>query len=116
MSFDYDLCAQFVFSIECNDANRKNLTCTRCVPGIDDLRTASQLEWQKKMNGEWKGPESPTCPDDCCPSYDSVCFQTLGAHGYTINPSEQIMIVHGGLTQRNRTFVTIDGQTKDIYN
>jgi hypothetical protein len=29
-SYDYDLCAKYVYEAECSDAVRKNLTCTRC--------------------------------------------------------------------------------------
>jgi hypothetical protein len=63
---------------------------------VNDWRTTSQLEWDKKMAGEWFGPERTFCPDDCCNSFDSLCQQIVGAHGYSVNSGEEIMVIHGG--------------------
>jgi hypothetical protein len=43
-----------------------------------------------------------TCPPRCCDENDDECQRTMGNHGAVINPAEEIMLIYGGLTARDR--------------
>ena len=43
------------------------------------------------------------CPDNCCEVENENCYRTRDVTGYEIEPDEEIMLVFGGMTVRNKT-------------
>ena len=55
----------------------------------------------------------------CCPldkNDRSDCKLSMGQHGQAVTLNTEIMLVFGGLVQRQRNFVKDDGEEVDIYN
>jgi hypothetical protein len=61
-----------------------------------------ELEKSKKEQLAWLGPEHPFCPKDCCTNEDFQCRQQMGGYGHTIKLDEEIMIIFGGITARQK--------------
>lgn len=74
-----------------------------------------------KADGFWRGPEDPFCPYYCCPDEPKAnfparteCKRTMGQNGHAINVDEEMMLVFGGIVNRQRSFK--DNETGDVYD
>ena len=120
-TYDYEWCAKFVEIDNCAEFNKANLTCPYCVNSDENREQKNKLTNMMKENGYWLGPESPMCPPICCPIDEdnprTECKRTMGQHGHAINVDQEIMLVFGGLVQRDRFFRNEETDEElDIFN
>eukprot|EP00347_Sterkiella_histriomuscorum_P007988 403346798 len=54
----------------------------------------------------WYSPQRDfdKCPGNCCPPLDEQCRRRLDNTGYPYMPEQQMILVFGGITYRNKTF------------
>ena len=45
-----------------------------------------------------------TCPESCCETANENCFRSLNNNGEHIYPDEEVMIIFGGSTYRDKYY------------
>jgi hypothetical protein len=55
--------------------------------------------------GNWYNYSNDTCPPKCCPFASEECHKRMDNTGHVIIPDEEVMLVFGGLTYRNKNFL-----------
>lgn len=57
-----------------------------------------------------------TCPGKCCPTGDNTCKKRLDNTGYAITMDDEIMLIFGGITWRNKTYTSTSKNTYYIFD
>ena len=87
-TYGYEYCAKFVEIDFCFKFNKENKTCPVCLANEENKLARNKLVTERKALKEWRGPENPACPADCCPEEEnprSDCKRSIGQHGQAIH-------------------------------